>query len=65
MSALILRINVSGQPMGWIVWQEAVLLYAKDQVAWTLGDESVRIYGGINRMRYTRFYLDIHPIVSA
>lgn len=65
MSALILRINVSGQPMGWIGWQEAVLLYAKDQVAWTLGDESLRIYGGINRLRNTRSYLDIHPIVAA
>jgi len=65
MSALILRINVSGQPTGWIGWREAALLYAKDQVAWTLGDEPLRVYGGINRVSQTRSYLDLHPIVAA
>ncbi len=65
MSALILRTNISGQPMGWINWQEAVLLYAKDQVAWTLGDKPLRYYGGINRVSNTRSYMDVHSIVAA
>lgn len=64
MTALILRINASGQPLGWIGWQEAVLLYAKDQVVWALGDEPLRYYGGINRVRNTRSYMDVHPIVA-
>lgn len=65
MTALILRTNVGGQPMGWIGWQEAATLYATDKVAWTLGDNPLRYYGGINRMRNTRSYMDIHPIVAA
>lgn len=65
MPPMILRISVSGQAMTWIGWQEAVLLYAKDQVAWTLGDNTMRVYGGINRLRNTRSYMDIHPIIAA
>lgn len=65
MSTLILRVNVSGRAMGWIDWQEAVLLYAKDQVAWTLGDKPLRFYGGTNRVRNARSYMDVHPIVAA
>ena len=65
MTALILRTNVSGQPMGWIRWQDAVLLYAKGQVAWTLGDVTLRFYGGYNRLSNQRSYIDVHPIVGA
>ena len=62
---MILRINVSGQAVGWIDWQEAILLYAKDQIAWTLGDTPIRYYGAVNRIRNTRSYIDVHPIVAA
>lgn len=65
MSSLILRTDISGQAMHWIGWQEAVLLYSKDQIAWTLGDESLRYYGGINRVSNKRSYIDVHPIVAA
>lgn len=65
MSALILRTDITGQAMRWIDWQEAVLLYSKDQVAWTLGDESLRYYGGINRLSNKRSYIDVHTIVAA
>lgn len=64
MTALILRINVSGQPMGWIPWQEAVLHYARDHVVWTQGDETMRYYGGFNRINNQRSYMDVHPIVA-
>ncbi|NNJ98591.1 MAG: HNH endonuclease [Gammaproteobacteria bacterium] len=64
MTELILRINVSGQPMGWIPWQAAVLHYARDQVVWTLGDETMRYYGGFNRIHKQRSYVDVHPIVA-
>ena len=65
MSALILRVNKSGQPMNWIDWQDAVLLYARDRVIWSLGDEPFRFYGGFNRIRNQRSYIDVHPIVAA
>jgi len=34
----ILRLNVAGQPVEWLSWQEATCLYARDMVAWTLGE---------------------------
>ena len=64
MTTMILRANVSGQPTGWIGWQEAVLLYAREQVVWTLGEEPLRVYGGFNRIRNERSYMDVHPIVG-
>lgn len=65
MSALILRVNKSGQPMNWIDWQDAVLLYAREQVIWWLGEDPLRIYGGFNRVSNQRSYIDVHPIVAA
>ena len=64
MTPWILRLSQGGQAIGWIHWQDAVLYYAKDQVAWTLGDETLRFYGGVNRLRNSRTYMDIHPIIA-
>lgn len=65
MKPLILRLSQSGQPEDWIGWQEAVLLYAKDQVVWSLGERPFRFYGGVNRKQNARSYLDVDPIVAA
>ncbi|MDH5178319.1 MAG: HNH endonuclease [Gammaproteobacteria bacterium] len=65
MTHMILRLSQSGQATGWIDWQEAVLLYARDQVAWTLGEQTMRFYGGTNRLSNTRSYMDVHPIIAA
>ena len=64
MTALILKLDIGGQPMSWISWEDAAVHYAKDQVAWTLGDKPHRFFGGVNRMRNERSYLDVHPVVS-
>lgn len=64
MTTLILRVNAGGQPLGWIPWQDAALLYAKEQVMWTVGDAPVRVYGGTNRASGLRSYLDVHPVVA-
>ena len=64
MTPLILRLSQGGQAVGWIHWQDAILYYAKDQIAWTLGNETLRFYGGVNRLSKARSYMDIHPIVA-
>ena len=46
MEAQILRLNLAGQPLEWIDWQEAVGLYAREIVAWSLGDIVREVYGG-------------------
>ncbi|MCP3868105.1 MAG: HNH endonuclease [Gammaproteobacteria bacterium] len=65
MTTLILRTNVGGQPLRWISWQDAVLLYVKGQVIWTVGDEPMRFHGGINRCTGLRSYMDVHPVIAA
>lgn len=64
MASFILRVSVGGQPVDWIGWQEAVLLYSRDQIAWTLGEQPRRVYGGYNRLQQLRSCIDVHPIVA-
>jgi len=51
MSLKILRLNLAGQPIEWLDWQTAVCLYARDLVAWSMGDVVQEVRGG-----YSRFY---------
>lgn len=48
--ARILRLNLAGQPIEWIGWQEAVCLYARDLVTWSLGGVVKRVVGGESRL---------------
>ena len=45
MQAKILRLNVAGQPIEWLNWQQAVCLFARDLVSWTLGDVVKKVIG--------------------
>ena len=60
----ILRLNVAGQPVDWVSWQDAVCLYAREIVVWTLGDPVLRIRGGHSRVDGLRSGLDVHSIIA-
>ena len=60
----ILRVNVAGHPVEWLHWQEAVGLYARDLVIWTLGDEVMRVRGGYSRIHQCRTVLPLHSIIA-
>lgn len=60
----ILRLNIAGQPVEWVTWQDAVCLYARELVVWTLGDAIVEIRGGHSRIDGTQSTLDIHSIIA-
>jgi len=62
---MILRVNQGGRPMGWIHWQEAVLLYAKNLVLWAVGEETLRFHGGTSRLTGLSSYMDVYPVVAA
>ena len=47
---LILTLDPHGTPHRWVTWQHACFYYAKDLVAWSIGEHSFLIHGGINRM---------------
>jgi hypothetical protein len=60
----ILRLNVAGQPVEWVSWQDAVCLYARDLILWTLGDPILAIRGGHSRFDGLQSHIDIHSIVA-
>ena len=60
----ILRLDVSGRPVDWANWQDAVCLYARDLVEWTLGDSVLRLRGGHSRFDGARTTVDVHSIIA-
>jgi 5-methylcytosine-specific restriction endonuclease McrA len=60
----ILRLNVAGQPVDWVNWQEAVCLYAREIVIWTLGDPVLRVRGGHSRIDGAQSSLEVHSIIA-
>lgn len=47
--ALILGLDIAGQPFRWLTAEEAVSYNATGKVAWSIGDPVVIFHGGINR----------------
>jgi 5-methylcytosine-specific restriction endonuclease McrA len=60
----VLRLNIAGQPIDWVTWQDAVCLYARELVVWTLGEPMLKIRGGHSRIDGTQSWLGIHSIVA-
>ncbi|KJV29714.1 HNH endonuclease [Luteibacter yeojuensis] len=61
----VLSLDASGRILDWISWQDAVCLYVRGVVAWTLGDPCVTVRGGISRASGERSSLQLHPIVAS
>src|SRR5258707_2954299 len=63
-SPLILSLDAHGVPHRWISWQQACFYYAKNLVAWTLGDATFTYYGGISRITGERSSITAHSIIA-
>ncbi len=63
-SPLILSLDAHGVPHRWISWQQAYFYYAKNLVAWTLGDSTFTYYGGISRLTGERSSITAHSIIA-
>ena len=60
----ILRLNRAGHPVDWVSWQEAVCLYSRELVLWTLGEEVVRVRGGFSKRLRRRSEMGINSIIA-
>ena len=60
----ILRLNVGGQPVDWVSWQDAVCLYVRRLVVWTHGKSILRIRGGHSRRDGSQTSLEVHSIIA-
>ena len=61
---LILRLDVTGQPVRWLPWQVAVVLQSRNMIAWSAGDTQFTFRGGINRLTGTRSSLSVSSIIA-
>lgn len=61
---LILTLDTHGVPHRWISWQHACYYYAKDQVAWSMGERAFTVHGGMNRMTGERSEISGASIIA-
>ncbi len=60
----VLRTDVSGMPLEWMGYEEAVRLYCLGQVAYTCGSHLYTVRGGVNARTGRRSRIDINSIVA-
>ena len=61
---LILTLDFHGVPHRWITWQQACFYYAKNLVAWTLGEYAFTAYGGVCQKTGERSSISGHSIIA-
>ena len=61
---LILTLDQHGVPHRWVTWQHACFYYAKDLVAWTIGEHSFLFHGGRNRLTGERSEICANSIIA-
>ena len=60
----ILKLDLAGQPRGWLTVSQAVTAYARGDVVYGIGDPLPPIFGGIQRLSGLRSRIDIQPIIA-
>ena len=60
----ILKLDIAGQPRGWITANEAVTAYARGDVIYGIGDPLPPVLGGIQRISGLRSRIDLQPIIA-
>ena len=60
----ILRTDVSGMPIEWVTYQNAVRLHFNDQIAYTCGSNIMTIHGGINAASNIRSKVTVNSIIA-
>lgn len=61
----VLRTDVSGMPLEWIGYQEAVRLISLDQVSYSLGRRLYCIHGGINAISGRQSAIEVNAIIAS
>ena len=61
---LILRLDVTGQPVRWLPWQVAVVLQSRAMIAWSAGETQFVFRGGINRISGERSSVSVSSIIA-
>jgi len=60
----VLRTDLSGMPIEWIDYRDAVRLYHMDQVAYTCGVHLYAVHGGVNSRSGRRSVIEVNSIIA-
>ena len=60
----VLKLNMSGQPLAWLSWQEAVTAYCLGRVHWTYGDPIIKVRGGISALTRSQSIMRVHGVIA-
>jgi len=60
----VLRTDISGMPLEWIDFQDAVRIYHLGQVAYTCGVPLYHIHGGYNAITGLRSVIEVNSIIA-
>jgi len=60
----VLRTDISGMPLEWIGYQDAVRLITLDQVSYAFGKSLYKIHGGINAVSGRRSVVEVNAIIA-
>lgn len=61
---LVLQLDVSGNPQRWITHEDSAYYYAKNLVAWSMGQHDFTLYGGTSRMTGEQSTLTMNTIIA-
>ena len=61
----VLSLDAHGRILDWMHWQDAVGLYVRGAVAWTMGEPCLTVDGGTCRQTGLQSTIVLHPIVAA
>jgi 5-methylcytosine-specific restriction endonuclease McrA len=61
----MLSLDAHGRILDWMHWQDAVCLYVRGAVAWTMGEPCLTVHGGMCRKTGEQSQIVLHPIVAA
>lgn len=60
----ILRTDISGMPLEWIDYRDAVRIYHLGQVAYSCGNTLYKVYGGTNAVTRKRSVIEVNSIIA-
>lgn len=61
---LILQLDVAGQPQRWVNYEQSAYYYAKERVAWSMGQVDVTLRGGTNAKTGLQSTLTLNTIIA-
>ena len=60
----VLRLDIAGNPVEWITYEDYAYYYAKDLIGWSMGDLDLDVFGGTSRMTGEQTVMPMNTIVA-